>query len=67
MLNCREITALYSESLERELNLAERMSVRMHVTMCSGCRIFGKQMKTLRLVARAFAKGENEPGDGAAD
>ena len=39
----------------------------MHVTMCYGCRNFGKQMKKLRLVARAYSKGENEPEDGAAD
>ena len=67
MLNCREVTNLYSESLERELTLAERMSVRMHVMMCSGCRNFGTQMKVLRHVARAYAKGENEPGEGSAN
>lgn len=67
MLNCREITALYSESLERELTLTERMSVRMHVMMCSGCRNFGMQMQTLRHVARAYAKGKNEADEGSAD
>ena len=67
MLNCREITALYSESLERELTLTERMSVRMHVMMCSGCRNFGMQMQTLRHIVRAYAKGKNEADEDSAD
>jgi hypothetical protein len=28
--------------------------------MCAGCRNFGKQMLTLRQVARAYANGQNE-------
>lgn len=60
MLNCQEVTRLYSESQERALNLQERISLKMHVMMCSGCRNFGKQMHTLRQVARAYAKGADE-------
>ncbi|MBA5604208.1 zf-HC2 domain-containing protein [Duganella sp. FT3S] len=67
MLNCREITTLYSESMERKLTLAEQISVRMHVMMCSGCRNFGKQMQTLRHVARAYAKGEHEQDGESSD
>lgn len=60
MLNCQEVTRLYSESQERTLNLQERISLKMHVMMCSGCRNFGKQMHTLRQVARAYAEGADE-------
>lgn len=63
MLNCQEVTRLYSESQERTLNLQERMWLKMHVMMCSGCRNFGKQMHTLRQVARAYAKGADERTD----
>ena len=63
MLNCQQVTRLYSESLERTATLQERMSLKMHVMMCSGCRNFGKQMHTLRQVARAFAKGADERTD----
>lgn len=63
MLNCRQVTRLYSESQERTLNLQERMSLKIHVMMCSGCRNFGKQMHTLRQVARAYAKGEDQHTD----
>lgn len=60
MLNCRQVTRLLSESQERTLTLQERVSLKMHVMMCSGCRNFGRQMHTLRQVARAYSKGEDE-------
>lgn len=60
MLNCRQATGLYSASQERALSLQERMSLKVHVMLCSGCRNFGKQMLTLRQVARAYAQGEDE-------
>ena len=63
MLNCYEATRLYSESQEQTLTLQERMSLKMHGMMCSGCRNFGLQMRTLRQVARAYAKGKDERAD----
>lgn len=63
MLDCQQITRLYSESQERTLTLQERMSLKMHVMMCSGCRNFGKQMHTLRHIARAYAKVSDQLSD----
>ncbi|BBP05416.1 hypothetical protein TPL01_31160 [Sulfuriferula plumbiphila] len=60
MLNCQEVTRLVSESQERSLTLREKMSLRTHVMMCSGCRNYEKNMMSLRLTARAFAKGADE-------
>ncbi|MES2295486.1 MAG: zf-HC2 domain-containing protein [Pseudomonadota bacterium] len=59
MMNCHEITRLISESQERPLALKERMALKMHVMMCSGCRNFGRQMHTIRHVARAYTRGED--------
>lgn len=63
MLNCREVTRLLSESQERTLGLQERMPLKMHLMMCKGCRNFGKQMNTLREMARTYAKREDGGGD----
>ena len=63
MLNCQQITRLLSESQERALTLQERLSLKMHGMMCSGCRNFGQQMLTLRQVVRAYAKGQDERVD----
>ncbi len=60
MLNCRKATRLLSEAQERPLKLGEKLSLKMHVLMCSGCRNFGEQIKVLRRIARAYAEGADE-------
>jgi len=59
-MNCREATQLMSASQERELSLAERMSLGVHTMMCKGCHNYKQQMGTLRTITRAYAKGKNE-------
>ena len=60
MMNCHEATKLMSESQERQLSMTERMSLRMHLMMCSGCTNFKEQMGALRVMTRTFAKGKDE-------
>lgn len=59
-MNCREATRLMSEQQERELALRERLPLRLHVMMCTGCRNFGQQMHTIRQIARTYAKSEDK-------
>jgi len=61
MLNCRNATRLMSESQERPLSMIERMSLKLHLMMCSGCSNFKEQMGAIRLMTRTFAKGRNRP------
>lgn len=56
MLTCKEVSTLVSESLDRKLPLAQRMSVRLHLMMCSMCRAYQKQTLILRRAARAYAR-----------
>ncbi len=73
MLNCREVTELCSQEMERSLRLREQVSLGTHLMMCSGCTNFRKQMKTLRQVMQAYAEGNavradagrRAPGSGA--
>lgn len=60
MLNCHDATRLMSESQERPLSLMQRMSLKLHVSMCSGCKNFNEQMKVVRLMTRSYAKGKNK-------
>ena len=67
MLNCKEVTELCSQEMERPLGLGERVSLGAHLMMCTGCTNFRRQMKTLRLVAQTYAAGgaaEPTPSDG---
>ena len=52
MLTCREATQLLSEKQDRTLNFKEMSALQFHVVMCSSCRRFGKQMKSLSLLSK---------------
>ena len=51
MRNCREITALVSQGLDKKLNRRERFAVWLHISMCSSCRNFQKQTLFIRKAA----------------
>lgn len=56
MDNCRQITQLLSEGMDRPLTLTERLRLRFHLLLCSGCANFARQMQVLRNVARRFGE-----------
>jgi predicted anti-sigma-YlaC factor YlaD len=60
MLNCNNATRLMSESQERSLSITERVSLKLHMIICSGCRNFNDQMGVIRLMTRSYAKKKNE-------
>jgi len=45
MLNCKEITQLASESLDRKLTLKEHIGLRFHLMMCKLCTRYVRQLK----------------------
>lgn len=59
-MNCRNATRLMSKAQERPLSITERISLKLHLIICSGCKNFKDQMNTLRLMTRAYAKRKNE-------
>jgi hypothetical protein len=58
MLNCKEITQMCSEEMERHLSVREKMALGTHLMMCTGCSNFRKQMGTLREVSKLYAQGQ---------
>ncbi len=58
MMNCKEVTELCSQELERPLRRGERFSLGVHLMMCTGCSNYRRQMTTLRTIARAYAEGK---------
>ncbi|PKO62280.1 MAG: hypothetical protein CVU24_04800 [Betaproteobacteria bacterium HGW-Betaproteobacteria-18] len=59
-MNCQQATKLISESQERALSLPEKMSLKVHVMMCSGCKNFSLQVPFLSKAMKAYAKGYGE-------
>lgn len=63
MLSCKDISALVSRSMDERLSWRQRMAVRLHLTICSGCSRFAGQMSFLRQAARRYpgvVSGRNE-------
>ncbi|MDD2808018.1 hypothetical protein [Rhodoferax sp.] len=60
MMNCKQATRLISESQERPLPLAEKMSLKVHFMICTGCKNFSLQVPFLSQAMKAYAKGADE-------
>jgi hypothetical protein len=54
MFNCREVTRLVSESLDRKLPFFQRIGVRIHFLMCKLCPEAKKQMLFIRTAMRSL-------------
>ena len=51
MFNCKEISVMVSESMDRKLPLHRRMLLIAHLLMCRYCNRFKKQLLILRNAA----------------
>jgi putative zinc finger protein len=62
LLSCKETTRLLSQGADRELGVGERVTLRLHLVICNGCRNVGSQFKFLRLAVKRLAEdGNDEP------
>ena len=63
MMPCKEVTRLVSQGLDRRLGFGERVALRVHFAICSGCSNFDRQMHFLRDAARQLGEAEGaRPG-----
>jgi len=60
---CKQAHQKLSENLDRELSLAERTQLKIHLSMCRSCTNFGIQMRTIRMAMREMAKGKSSDLD----
>ena len=58
---------MMSEGQDRNLGMSERMALRLHLIICSGCRNFGSQMHSLRKIAKVYASRKNGQDDNQVD
>ncbi len=56
MLSCYKTTQYISLAQERQLVLKERVSMRVHLLLCSICRRFNKNSKMLSKAMHEFTK-----------
>jgi len=53
-LSCKEASRLLSQAQERKLTLAQRATLRLHLSICEACTRFGAQLHTLRVAMRKY-------------
>jgi len=59
MRTCKEVSALVVAREDRDLGLADRLAVRMHMAICDTCPRFERQMLTMR---NSFRQWRNYSG-----
>lgn len=62
MLNCKDMTKLISDSLERKISVRQRMELWLHIMMCGMCRRFRSNIIELRKRVRG-SKGLLDQAD----
>jgi predicted anti-sigma-YlaC factor YlaD len=61
MLSCREASRLISEKLDRDLGIAERAALRVHLAICEACTRMTRQFDFLRRAARQYPGPDDGP------
>jgi len=54
MHNCREISKLVSQSMDKQLGWPQRLAVKFHLLICTHCRRFQHQTRFMRKAARRY-------------
>lgn len=60
MKSCQEIMQLASDSLDKELPLAKRLSLKLHLMLCASCREGMTMLKTIRKKADDCCQSEKQ-------
>jgi predicted anti-sigma-YlaC factor YlaD len=64
MLNCRQVSDLLSDRLDRDLRPMERLGLRIHLSMCKGCARVEQQLEFLRKAVSGLPGSGNDRGSG---
>lgn len=56
MPSCRDATRMLSEARERRLGLGERIGLRLHLMLCTGCNNFRKQLDFIGSAMRHYRR-----------
>lgn len=60
MFNCKDISRLVSESMDRRLSWRQRLGIRFHLLMCRYCTRYQKQLLLLRRLLRQQAQPDQD-------
>jgi predicted anti-sigma-YlaC factor YlaD len=64
MLSCRQVSDLLSDRLDRDLGPMERLTLRIHLSMCKGCARVEQQFEFLRKAVSGLPKSGDDRDSG---
>ena len=59
-ITCKEATRLISTGLDRELGFADRVSLRLHLAVCSACNVVKSQFEFMRRALSTYSRPERD-------
>ena len=60
VISCKHASRLLSEQLDHPLSLSQRALLWIHLTMCTNCVFFGRQIRGLKRLIGLHHEPENE-------
>ncbi len=58
--DCREVSRLVSDGLDRDLGTLDRVRLRVHLSMCAGCTHFNQQMRLIRGAMQRLGRDDTD-------
>jgi hypothetical protein len=59
-ITCKEATRLISTGLDRELGFADRVSLRLHLAVCSACNVVKSQFEFMRRALSSYSRPDRD-------
>ena len=53
-ITCREASRLQSQAMDRDLSFGERVSLRLHMSVCDACTAVNRQLAFLRKAVKQY-------------
>jgi hypothetical protein len=63
MMKCDEATKLASDRLDRGLSIPESLGLRLHLFGCDKCKLFDRQLLTIRRISRRYVETDGARGN----
>ena len=54
MFNCKDVTRMVSDSMDRNLPFFQRMGIRIHLMMCKLCSRYRRQLYLIRKTVQLY-------------
>ncbi len=62
MIDCKQASRLMSQSLDKDLGLGQRTSLRFHLFLCTACSSVKRQFDFMHRAATQFPGPEDDSG-----